>query len=417
VTAPSAQPRPGPAVRGGPGGVPPTASLTFAGVGKTFPDGTRAVDKLSFSVADGEFVVLVGPSGCGKTTALRMVAGLEEITDGEIRIGDDVVNYLAPRDRDVAMVFQNYALYPQMKVFDNLGFGLKMRGVPKAQIRERVLRIARMLDLEPFLERKPANLSGGQRQRVAMGRAIAREPRLFLMDEPLSNLDAKLRVHMRAEIARLQLEVGVTTLYVTHDQVEAMTMGTRIAVMRRGELQQYGTPQDLYVRPDNIFVATFLGSPAMNLLQARIGRANDGFTATVGDVELPLPEELLALRPALARYDGRTVALGLRPEHLHLGSDDGRPTLSGSVTVVESLGPEVFAHIEVKAEPVLTEAALEGATASDETVLGLQQGGVTTVVGRFPADVAVRPGDRLAVAVDLAKLHAFDLESGLSIDD
>ena len=249
---------------------PVMASLSFEDVGKTFPDGTRAVIDLTLAIEDGEFIVLVGPSGCGKTTALRMVAGLEEITDGVVRIDDTVVNYLPARERDVAMVFQNYALYPQMSVFDNIGFGLKMRKMPKPQLRERVNEIARMLGLEDLLDRKPANLSGGQRQRVAMGRAIARQPQLFLMDEPLSNLDAKLRVHMRAEIARLQRELGVTTLYVTHDQVEAMTMGGRIAVMRRGELQQFGSPQELYDHPVNLFVASFLGSPSMNLLKARI---------------------------------------------------------------------------------------------------------------------------------------------------
>ena len=237
------------------------ASLSFEDVGKTYPDGTRAVIDLTLAIEDGEFIVLVGPSGCGKTTALRMVAGLEEITEGVVLINDTVVNYLPARDRDVAMVFQNYALYPQMSVFDNIGFGLKMRKMPKPQLRERVLEIGRMLGLEDLLDRKPANLSGGQRQRVAMGRAIARQPQLFLMDEPLSNLDAKLRVHMRAEIARLQRELGVTTLYVTHDQVEAMTMGGRIAVMRRGELQQFGSPQELYDHPVNLFVASFLGSP------------------------------------------------------------------------------------------------------------------------------------------------------------
>jgi multiple sugar transport system ATP-binding protein len=394
------------------------ANLTFGSVGKSFPDGTRAVNELSFSVADGEFVVLVGPSGCGKTTALRMVAGLEEITDGEILIGDDVINFLAPRERDVAMVFQNYALYPQMRVADNIGFGLKMRGVPKERIRERVIEIARMLDLEPLLDRKPANLSGGQRQRVAMGRAIAREPRLFLMDEPLSNLDAKLRVQMRAEISRLQLEVGVTTLYVTHDQVEAMTMGSRIAVMRGGELQQYGAPQELYEHPENLFVATFLGSPAMNLLEARLDREGSGLVARLGAQDLALPDELLRRRPSLADYAGRTIGIGLRPEHLQVAGANGNrgTTIPGAVTVVELLGPEIFAHIEVQATAVDSDLVREGAAVDpDEAVAGLNLHGATTLVGRFPPETNVRPGDRVDLAVDLSHLHVFDLETGAAL--
>ena len=311
--------------------------------------------------------MLVGPSGCGKTTALRMVAGLEEITDGVVRIDDTVVNYLPARERDVAMVFQNYALYPQMNVFDNIGFGLKMRKMPKAELRERVLEIARMLGLEDLLDRKPANLSGGQRQRVAMGRAIARQPQLFLMDEPLSNLDAKLRVHMRAEIARLQRELGVTTLYVTHDQVEAMTMGGRIAVMRRGELQQFGSPQELYDHPVNLFVASFLGSPSMNLLKARDRRAaTAGSSARIGDREFDLPEQLVQRAPALRGYEGREVALGFRPEHIRPQNGAPRPQLRGSVLVVESLGSELLAHVEVAAEQVLSEEVLEGSTVEQD---------------------------------------------------
>src|ERR687886_1355122 len=248
------------------------AEVVFDGVSKVFKDGTRAVDKLSLDIADGEFMVLVGPSGCGKTTALRMVGGLEEITEGAVRIGERVVNDLSPKSRDIAMVFQSYALYPHLSVADNIGFALKTKKVPRQEIRRRVLETARMLDLEPYLKRKPRALSGGQRQRVAMGRAIIRQPQVFLMDEPLSNLDAKLRVQMRAEIARIQHELGVTTIYVTHDQVEAMTMGDKVAVMRKGELQQMAEPQKLYDSPKNLFVASFIGSPAMNLFEATVER-------------------------------------------------------------------------------------------------------------------------------------------------
>src|SRR5689334_24090136 len=284
------------------------ASVTFAEIGKTYPDGTRAVTDLNLEIQDGEFVVFVGPSGCGKTTALRMVAGLEDVTDGQLRIGDDVVNELAPQERDVAMVFQNYALYPHMSVYDNIAFPLEGQGVKKTEIRERVNATAKLLGLTEHLKRRPRHLSGGQRQRVAMGRAIVRQPQVFLMDEPLSNLDAKLRVQMRAEITRLQEQLGVTTIFVTHDQVEAMTMGDRIVVMRKGVLQQHGPPELLYDQPANLFVAEFIGSPAMNLFRARL---DDG-AALLGHQRLPLPEG----RPALAAYSGREVALGIRPEHL-----------------------------------------------------------------------------------------------------
>ena len=342
-----------------------------------------------------------------------MVAGLEEITEGVIRIDDTVVNYLPPRERDVAMVFQNYALYPQMNVFDNIGFGLKMRKLPKPQLRERVLQIARMLGLEELLDRKPANLSGGQRQRVAMGRAIARQPQLFLMDEPLSNLDAKLRVHMRAEIARLQRELGVTTLYVTHDQVEAMTMGGKIAVMRKGELQQFGAPQELYDHPANLFVASFLGSPSMNLLKAEIVRRDGGLAARLGGRDFELSDELDA--PALRGYERREVALGFRPEHIR--PQNGAPAqLRGSVLVVESLGSELLAHVEITAERVLSDAVVEGTVEQDEheTLLATEER-TTTVVGRFDPETRVWPGDAIELAVNPAKLHLFDLESGLAI--
>jgi multiple sugar transport system ATP-binding protein len=396
------------------------ARLSFDGVGKSYPDGTRAVRDLTLAIEDGEFIVLVGPSGCGKTTALRMVAGLEEITEGVIRIDDTVVNYLAARERDVAMVFQNYALYPQMSVFDNIGFGLKMRKMPKPELRERVLQIARMLGLEELLDRKPANLSGGQRQRVAMGRAIARQPQLFLMDEPLSNLDAKLRVHMRAEIARLQREFGVTTLYVTHDQVEAMTMGGRIAVMRRGELQQFGSPQVLYDHPTNLFVASFLGSPSMNLLKAQIVGRDGRLSARVGDRELELPEPLVHAAPALRGYEGREVALGFRPEHMRPESGGAAAQLRGSVRVVESLGSELLAHVEISAEQVLTDEVIEGSTVEQdehETLLAKEGERTTTVIGRFDPETRVGVGETIELAVNPAKLHVFDLESGLAIVD
>src|SRR3954449_3464412 len=287
------------------------AGVTFDGVTKTYPDGTTAVNSLSLEIEDGEFMVLVGPSGCGKTTALRMVAGLEEISRGRLLIGDRVVNHLPSRDRDIAMVFQSYALYPHLSVYENIAFGLKIKKVPKDEIARRVNDAARILGLESFLKRKPRALSGGQRQRVAMGRAIVRQPAAFLMDEPLSNLDAKLRVAMRAEIAGIQQRLGVTTLYVTHDQVEAMTMGDRVAVMRKGELQQVATPQDLYDTPVNLFVGGFIGSPAMNMLEATIERSNGGYAADLGAQKLTLGQHA-----GLGPYEGKQVIIGIRPEDL-----------------------------------------------------------------------------------------------------
>src|SRR3954449_7291375 len=283
------------------------AGVTFDGVTKTYPDGTTAVNSLSLEIEDGEFVVLVGPSGCGKTTALRMVAGLEDISEGTLKIGDRVVNHLPSRDRDIAMVFQSYALYPHLSVYDNIAFGLKIKKVPKEEIERRVADAARILDLEPYLKRKPRALSGGQRQRVAMGRAIVREPSAFLMDEPLSNLDAKLRVQMRAEIAALQQSLGVTTIYVTHDQVEAMTMGTRVAVMRKGEIQQVDDPQTLYDRPVNLFVGGFIGSPAMNMVEASVEQANGSVVVAAGSQRIALDDATLTSHPALRSFEGKTV--------------------------------------------------------------------------------------------------------------
>src|SRR5690348_17219624 len=324
------------------------ARVEFDDVSKIFADGTRAVDKLDLQITDGEFMVLVGPSGCGKTTALRMVAGLEDISDGVVKIGERVVNDLTPKRRDIAMVFQSYALYPHLSVRDNIAFPLKIAKVPKDEIGRRVAEAARILDLEPYLKRKPRALSGGQRQRVAMGRAIVRQPAVFLMDEPLSNLDAKLRVQMRADIKKIQSKLGVTSIYVTHDQVEAMTMGDRVAVMRKGELQQVAPPQELYDRPVNLFVAGFIGSPAMNMLEARVARANGGLTIDVGQQHLQLGEETLAAHPALHGYEGRKVILGLRPEDLEdasLEPDSPRDRrLRGVVELREALGSELMVH-------------------------------------------------------------------------
>jgi multiple sugar transport system ATP-binding protein len=389
------------------------ATVSFASVGKVYPDGTRAVDALDLEVGDGEFVVLVGPSGCGKTTALRMVAGLEEISEGEIRIGSRVVNGLGPRERDVAMVFQNYALYPHMDVYRNMAFGLTTRKVPKQEARSRVEEIARVLGLHGLLKRKPAQLSGGQRQRVAMGRAIVREPQVFLMDEPLSNLDAKLRVQMRAQISRIQREIDATTIYVTHDQVEAMTMGDRVAVMRGGVLQQVDEPQRLYEHPANLFVASFIGSPPMNLVEATVEPPG----LKVGAQTLAVPEV-----PALTRYAGRTVALGIRPEAL--GDAALNPScppeqrLRGSVRLTEALGSALLVHIGIEAAPVVREEVLEGGEADAVVAQELRADAEerrTVLVCSFEPSSSVRAGDVTELAVDVRRLHFFDLETGLAI--
>jgi multiple sugar transport system ATP-binding protein len=398
------------------------ASVTFEHVTKVFDDRVRAVSDLSLEIPDGEFMVLVGPSGCGKTTALRMVAGLEEISEGEIRIGDTVVNDVDPRWRDVAMVFQNYALYPHMTVFDNMSFGLKSRQVPKREIRQRVEEIGRVLGLRDLLDRKPRQLSGGQRQRVAMGRAIVRDPSVFLMDEPLSNLDARLRVQMRAEVARIQHELGATTIYVTHDQVEAMTMGDRIAVMRSGTLQQTGEPEDVYRRPVNLFVASFIGSPPMNLVQAQLDSRNGELVALVGAQELVVPAEVAGERSALAQYAGRTIGLGIRPEHVRepgLSGDSPSSRLRGQVQATEALGSEVLVHLAVAAEPVLKEEVREVAVDVDAAALEQLESEAlerrTLVIGRFETSERLRAGEELEVAIDARKLHFFDLETGLAI--
>ena len=400
------------------------APVTFERVTKVFDDRVRAVSDLSLEIEDGEFMVLVGPSGCGKTTALRMVAGLEEISDGEIRIGDTVVNDVDARWRNVAMVFQNYALYPHMTVFDNISFGLKVRRTPKREIRRRVEDIGRVLGLHDLLDRKPRQLSGGQRQRVAMGRAIVREPSVFLMDEPLSNLDARLRVQMRAEVARIQHELQATTIYVTHDQVEAMTMGDRIAVLRGGILQQTGEPEEVYDRPVNLFVASFIGSPPMNLVQARLDARDGELVALVGTQELVVPAQVARDRSALARYVGQTIGLGIRPEHVRdpsLTSDSPSSRLRGRVRATEALGSEVLVHLAVAAEPVLTEEVREVAVDVDAAALEQLESEAlerrTVVIGRFETSERLRVNEELEVAVDPRKLHFFDLETGLAIYD
>jgi multiple sugar transport system ATP-binding protein len=397
------------------------AAVTFNSVGKVYPDGTRAVQDLGLEIADGEFVVLVGPSGCGKTTALRMLAGLEDITEGEILIGGEVVNRLEPRKRDVAMVFQNYALYPHMSVFENIAFPLRSRSLPRAEIKDRVERTAKLLDLDGMLGRRPRTLSGGQRQRVAMGRAIVREPQVFLMDEPLSNLDAKLRVQMRAEIQGLQHQLGTTTVYVTHDQIEALTMGDRMAVMRKGLLQQVGPPQELYDHPANLFVATFIGSPAMNLIAAELTRSGDSLELTAGDTTISLGPNLLTARPALAAYAGRKIAVGIRPEHLldAAETNGNHPRLSGMVTLVESLGSERLVHLDLPGEAVVTDELLEIAADTDAAALQTLEHhageGIVAFVARLSADTSASTGSTRELSLDPQRLHFFDAQSGAAI--
>jgi multiple sugar transport system ATP-binding protein len=399
------------------------ASVSFERASKVYPDGTRAVSDLQLEIPDAQFMVLVGPSGCGKTTALRMLAGLESISEGVIRIGERVVNHVPSRDRDIAMVFQSYALYPHLSVFENIAFGLRVKKVPKDEIGRRVANAARILDLEPFLKRKPRALSGGQRQRVAMGRAIVREPQAFLMDEPLSNLDAKLRVQMRAEIAGLQHDLGVTTIYVTHDQVEAMTMGDRVAVMRKGELQQVDEPQTLYERPVNLFVGGFIGSPAMNMIEATLARRNGGYVVSAGSSTLALDDETLAAHPDLPSFDGREVIVGIRPEHLEdaaLAPDTPQDRrLRGPVVLREALGSEIMVHFEIDAKAAMTEHVRELAEDTDAVAVSemTKEQARTTIVGRFGARSDVREGRTAEVAVDTRSLHFFDPETGLGIYD
>ena len=391
------------------------AELEFRGLRKAFPGGTVAVEDLDLLIADGEFLVLVGPSGSGKTTVLRMAAGLERASSGDVLLGGEVVNDVAPPDRDIAMVFQTYALYPHMTVYDNMAFGLKLHGLKKAEIRPRVQSAAKMLELDDLLKRKPSQLSGGQRQRVAMGRAIVREPAAYLMDEPLSNLDAKLRVEMRTYLAELHQRLRTTTLYVTHDQTEAMTMGDRVAVMRDGRLQQVDIPQVLYDRPANAFVAGFIGSPAMNLVQARL-TAGEGAAATIelGEVVLPLPRSLLARRPGLAHYAGRDVVVGIRPEDIEDASLV--PSANGSslpvrVTLAEALGSEVIAHFPL-GEVVATTAA---EVPSDAPSVEAAPASGAVLTARLSPRSGARTGQPLRVVIDLERLHFFDPETDQAI--
>ena len=393
------------------------ATIAFEDVGKVYPGGTRAIEGVNFEIIDGEFLVVVGPSGCGKSTLLRMVAGLEEITEGKISIGDRVVNDVQPKDRDIAMVFQNYALYPHMSVFDNMAFGLKLRKMQKDEIKTRVDEAARVLEITEYLDRKPKALSGGQRQRVAMGRAIVREPAAFLMDEPLSNLDAKLRVQMRTELGRLHTRLNTTTMYVTHDQVEAMTLGHRVAVMRKGLLQQVDTPFNLFQAPDNMFIAGFIGSPAMNFVYATVDSDGaGGMAATFGNQKLTLGRELLEKNKSLANYTGKEIVMGVRPasfEDSRITSDIAGHSIEIELQVVEVLGSETFAHFDLPVRPVITPDIEEllADSGSDAATLGDS----TRITARISSDVMVSAGERITVVVDNNKLHFFDPATNLRI--
>jgi multiple sugar transport system ATP-binding protein len=396
------------------------AEIVFDNVTKVYDDGTVAVRNLNLEVENGDLMVLVGPSGCGKTTALRMVAGLEDISLGEVRIGDRVVNELAPKERDIAMVFQNYALYPHISVFENMAFSLRLRHYKKADVTQRVEAASKTLALYEMLARKPGQLSGGQRQRVAMGRAIVRQPEAFLMDEPLSNLDAKLRVQMRAEISRLQRDVDVTTIYVTHDQVEAMTMGDQVAVMRLGVLQQVDAPADLYRKPANLFVAGFIGSPAMNMVEATIESRDGRLFASFGSFRLAIDDSVLGIRPALRSYVDRKVILGIRPEDMEdAGLITGAPEdrrIGTTVELREDMGSEVFVHFPIDSPPVLTDDTKELAEDRGLNVEELESvTDRTTFVARFSANTAAQIDDRIQVLVDTRTLYFFDPDTGASI--
>jgi multiple sugar transport system ATP-binding protein len=381
------------------------AQITLTNVDKVYENGYVGLKHLNLDIDDGEFLVLVGPSGCGKSTALRLMAGLESITRGTMTLGGKVMNHVAPKDRDIAMVFQSYALYPHLSVRDNIGFSMKLAKVDKAEIDRRVSDAAARLDLTEWLDRRPGQLSGGQRQRVAMGRAIVRSPKAFLMDEPLSNLDAKLRVQMRAEIAKLQRDLQVTTVYVTHDQIEAMTMGDRVAVLSKGVLKQVDTPQNLYDHPNSLFVASFIGSPQMNLLVGTV-HTGDAATLTIGSQTLPLPPEVFHTRPALAGYDGREVAVGIRPERCEdasMAPNDGS-VLRGTVEVREGLGSEVQLHLTVDAPGLLVGGA-EGTVVVPKADL----------VARVDPYTSLQVGDTATITADAKHMHFFDLDSELAI--
>ncbi len=386
-------------------------SVRLSQVAKTYPNGFEAVQGIDLEISDGELLVVVGPSGCGKTTVLRMIAGLEEVSSGDIYFGDEVVTDVIPRNRDVAMVFQSYALYPQMTVADNIGFALKMKKIPKAEIRQRVVDAAGVLGLTEWLDRKPTQLSGGQRQRVAMGRAIVRNPKVFLMDEPLSNLDAKLRVQLRAEIARVQQKIGVATIFVTHDQTEAMTLGHRVAVMRDGALQQCDTPQELYDNPRNAFVAGFIGSPAMNLFEGRLTGSPD--TLHIGSQQIALPSIILEHHPVLKSFAGRTVVVGIRPEDLPASGDDHHgDVLWGDVHLVEALGSELLVHFRIDVDPISVgdSSLVDGSTMVEEGSAGS---------GAFIARVSPRKkvvaGDRICFGIDPTRIEFFEPETGDAI--
>ena len=386
-------------------------AIDIKSAGKIYPNGTRALDDVSITINDGEFVVLVGPSGCGKTTLLRMVAGLEDITEGEIAIGDKTVNEVAPKDRDIAMVFQNYALYPHMSVFDNMAFSLKLRKLPKNEIEKKVKDAAKTLEISELLDRKPKALSGGQRQRVAMGRAIVRNPQAFLMDEPLSNLDAKLRVQMRAELGQLHTQLQTTTLYVTHDQVEAMTMGDRVAVIRKGELQQIDTPREIYSNPKNIFVAGFIGSPSMNFVYTKIKSNKDAVELIFGDNQITYRDQK---KEKLKSFENKEIVLGIRPEAFEDGHFANESEYSESIKVkvslLEQLGSDSYVHFYKDIKPVQTEAIEEilADEGEDITVLGND----TKFIARINPNSTVTEGEEIQLKINPSKLHFFDPESG-----
>ena len=399
------------------------AEITLDGVTKVFADGTEAVHSLDLEVPDGKLIVLVGPSGCGKTTVLRMVAGLEDLTAGVIRIGGRAVNEVPPGDRDVAMVFQNYALYPHMTVYQNMALSLRIRKVGRDEMARRVREAAKILDLEDLLVKRPRELSGGQRQRVAMGRAIVREPQAFLMDEPLSNLDAKLRVQTRAEILRIQRELQVTTIYVTHDQTEAMTLGDLVAVMRKGYLQQVASPQELYTRPVNLFVGGFIGSPAMNLAEAVLSEGDGGTFVEFAGRRLPVPDDVMSQRPGLSAFRGRSVIIGMRPEDMEdatlVPAADSEARFPIVVDLVEAMGSDVYLHFTVEAPPVLTEATKELASDVDRGALEDLRDRATerrsTFIARVGPETRARIEERAEIFVNTRKLYFFDPESGRSI--
>ena len=389
-------------------------AIDIISAGKIYPNGTRALEDVNITINDGEFVVLVGPSGCGKTTLLRMVAGLEDITEGEISIGDKTVNDVAPKDRDIAMVFQNYALYPHMSVFDNMAFSLKLRKLPKDEIEQKVKEAAKTLEISELLDRKPKALSGGQRQRVAMGRAIVRNPQAFLMDEPLSNLDAKLRVQMRAELGQLHTQLQTTTLYVTHDQVEAMTMGDRVAVIRKGELQQIDTPREIYLKPKNIFVAGFIGSPSMNFVYANVGVNKSSIQLNFGNDQIEYKGEKLG---ELKTFENKEIVMGIRPEAFEDGNyanaTEFSESIKVSVSLLEQLGSDSYIHFYKDIKPVQTEAIEEILADEGEDISVL--GDNTKFIARINPNSSVVEGKEIELKIDPSKLHFFDPETGDAI--